>query len=50
MKVAGVDGCKAGWLAVRVDATGRLRIQDISVSTTFRDLPGSTGLRMEIVY
>ena len=43
MEVAGVDGCKAGWLVVRADATGRLRIRDISVSTTFQGLLDSTA-------
>ncbi len=43
MEVAGVDGCKGGWLIVRVDATARLRILDISVSTTFQDLVDSTA-------
>ncbi|MCI0856617.1 MAG: DUF429 domain-containing protein, partial [Chloroflexi bacterium] len=43
MEVAGVDGCKAGWLVVRVDATARLRIRDISVSTTFQGLLDSTA-------
>ena len=43
MDVAGVDGCKAGWLAVRVDATGRLCIRDISVSATFQELLDSTS-------
>ncbi len=43
MDVAGVDGCKAGWLTARVDATGRLRIRGISVSTTFQELLDSTS-------
>ncbi len=43
MDVAGVDGCKAGWIVVRVDAAGRLRIRNISISTTFQDLLGNTS-------
>ena len=43
MEVAGVDGCKAGWLTVRVDATDRLRVRDISISRTFQDLLDSTA-------
>ncbi len=38
MDVAGVDGCKAGWLVVRTDATWRLRILDISTATSFEEL------------
>ena len=38
MDVAGVDGCKGGWLLVRADATGRLRIEDVSIISTFREL------------
>ena len=43
MEVAGVDGCKAGWLTVRVDATDHLRVRDISISTTFQGLLDSTS-------
>lgn len=43
MDVAGVDGCPGGWVIVRVDATDRLRIRDISVSTTFQELLGRTA-------
>ena len=38
MEVAGVDGCKAGWLVVRVEAAGRLRIRDISIPLSFDEL------------
>ncbi len=43
MDVAGVDGCKAGWLTVRVDATSRLRILDVSIATTFAELLDRTN-------
>ena len=38
MDVAGVDGCKSGWLLVRAEATGQLRIEDVSIIFTFREL------------
>ena len=43
MEVAGVDGCKGGWLLVRADATGQLRIEDVSVISTFRELIAATA-------
>ncbi|MCH8025295.1 MAG: DUF429 domain-containing protein [Chloroflexi bacterium] len=43
MYVAGVDGCKGGWLLVRADATGQLRIEDVSVISTFRELIAATA-------
>ncbi len=42
MEVAGVDGCKDGWLVVRVDATDQLRLLDLSIAPTFDDLIAST--------
>lgn len=43
MDVAGVDGCKGGWLLVRADATGQLRIKDVSIISTFRELIAATA-------
>ncbi|MCH8064863.1 MAG: DUF429 domain-containing protein [Chloroflexi bacterium] len=43
MDVAGVDGCKGGWLLVRADATGQLRIEDVSIISTFRELIAATA-------
>ena len=43
MDVAGVDGCKSGWLLVRADATGQLRIEDVSIISTFRELIAATA-------
>ncbi|MCH7836974.1 MAG: DUF429 domain-containing protein [Chloroflexi bacterium] len=42
MQVAGVDGCPAGWLIVRAEASGRLHLLDISIVTTFEELIAST--------
>ncbi|MCH7811640.1 MAG: DUF429 domain-containing protein [Chloroflexi bacterium] len=38
MRVAGVDGCKGGWLVVIADASGPLRIVDTSIAPTFLSL------------
>ncbi len=43
MDVAGVDGCKGGWLLVRADATGPMRIEDVSIISTFRELIDATA-------
>ena len=43
MDVAGVDGCKGGWLLVRANASGQLRIEDISIVSTFRELIAATA-------
>ncbi len=43
MDVAGVDGCKAGWIVVRVDVTSRLKIFSISIATTFEELVMDTA-------
>ncbi len=43
MDVAGVDGCKGSWLLVRADATDRLRVTDISIIPTFRELVDATA-------
>ncbi len=42
MQVAGVDGCRGGWLVVRAEASGRLHLLDISIVTTFEELIAST--------
>ena len=42
MEVAGVDCCKGRWLLVRADAAGQLRIQDVSIISTFRELIAAT--------
>ena len=42
MQVAGVDGCRGGWLVVRAEASGRLRLLDLSIAPTFEDLIAST--------
>lgn len=38
MQVAGVDGCRAGWLVVNADASGPLRILDVFIAPTFTEL------------
>ena len=38
MRVAGVDGCKRGWLVVRAEATNRLVLLDVAIEPTFDDL------------
>lgn len=42
MQVAGVDGCRGGWLVVRAEASGRLRLLDLSIAPTFEDVVAST--------
>ena len=42
MQVAGVDGCRGGWLIVYAEASGRLRLLDISIALTFEELIAST--------
>ena len=42
MQVAGVDGCPAGWLVVRAEASDRLRLLDLSIALTFEDMIAST--------
>jgi predicted RNase H-like nuclease len=38
MIVAGVDGCRSGWLVVRCEGVRRLRVVDVTVVPTFDDL------------
>ena len=43
MLVAGVDGCKKGWLVVRAEAGKRLRLLDTSITKTFDELLATTS-------
>lgn len=42
MRVAGVDGCKAGWLVIRAEASNRLALLDVAIEPTFDDLLART--------
>jgi predicted RNase H-like nuclease len=42
MEVAGVDGCPGGWVVVRVDAAGRLRVAETFVAASIVELLART--------